>query len=278
MSDPAIIKQAAAQRQLDAAIRMLFLHDEDFAAIHTVAAAARGIIRDLAKKSGVDRLVTRRALEDVYREAVAAAVRSVETGELLGEAYQSFLASTAGFVLDEAAANGVRLANINLPADPTKPEIVAALDAKARAIEDDSRIHNHRKRVENFLKHASPKYNARSKAEKRQDTHINAGDVDPISVIVDATHLWLTLSLCPTDEMFVFHQWFCGVTAEQPSEFINTKAGPIHLFTFEQQIEFGRFMLKSVYRRNGRSSERFRDDIEYRVRDGSMYCSLDDTT
>jgi hypothetical protein len=53
MADLSITKQAAAQRQIDAAIRMLFLHGEDFIAIHTVAAAARTILNDLAEARGV---------------------------------------------------------------------------------------------------------------------------------------------------------------------------------------------------------------------------------
>jgi hypothetical protein len=44
-----LTKQAAAQRQLDAAIRMT-LRGEDELAIHTVAAAAYGIIRQLKKR------------------------------------------------------------------------------------------------------------------------------------------------------------------------------------------------------------------------------------
>jgi hypothetical protein len=42
-------KEAAAQRQLDAAIRMT-LHDEDELAIHSVVAAAYGVLRGLKKK------------------------------------------------------------------------------------------------------------------------------------------------------------------------------------------------------------------------------------
>lgn len=53
MAQTLLSKQAAAQRQLDAAIRMLFLHCEDLVAVHTVAAAARGIVRDLAERRGV---------------------------------------------------------------------------------------------------------------------------------------------------------------------------------------------------------------------------------
>jgi hypothetical protein len=46
-----VLKVAAAQRQLDAAIRMTFAN-EDPLAVHTVAAAAGRVLRDLAKKRG----------------------------------------------------------------------------------------------------------------------------------------------------------------------------------------------------------------------------------
>ena len=46
-----ITKTAAAQRQIDAAIRMMF-SGEDSLAVHTVVAAALGIVRDLTKKRG----------------------------------------------------------------------------------------------------------------------------------------------------------------------------------------------------------------------------------
>lgn len=48
-------KIAAAQRQLDAAIRMTFAGEDDLA-IHTVAAAAYSILRDIKKKNGKNEL------------------------------------------------------------------------------------------------------------------------------------------------------------------------------------------------------------------------------
>src|ERR1700734_3571163 len=50
-----ITKTAAAQRQLDAAIRM-HLANEDSLAIHTVASAAFRILRDLKEKRGSGQL------------------------------------------------------------------------------------------------------------------------------------------------------------------------------------------------------------------------------
>ena len=51
MADILISKATAAQRQIDAAIRMLFA-GEDPLAVHTVAAAAKNIIDDLASQRG----------------------------------------------------------------------------------------------------------------------------------------------------------------------------------------------------------------------------------
>ena len=48
-----ITKQSAAQRQIDAAIRMLF-SGEDILAIYSVVAAADGVVSDLAKKRNID--------------------------------------------------------------------------------------------------------------------------------------------------------------------------------------------------------------------------------
>lgn len=82
-------------------------------------------------------------------------------------------------------------------------------------------------------------------------------------MIADAINMWTNLSLPLTDEMWVYSYWFRGVTAEKSEEFITTKAGPIHLFTFEQQVDFGRWFLKLIYTKAGRSAEHFRDDMDY---------------
>ena len=50
-ADVHILKLAAARRQLDAAIRMKFM-GEDELAVHTVAAAALGILRDILEQRG----------------------------------------------------------------------------------------------------------------------------------------------------------------------------------------------------------------------------------
>lgn len=51
MAELHLTKQAAAQRQLDAAVRILFA-GEDALAVHTIVAAAHNVLSDLDNKSG----------------------------------------------------------------------------------------------------------------------------------------------------------------------------------------------------------------------------------
>jgi hypothetical protein len=73
----AVTKIAAAQRQLDAAIRMM-LSDEDELAVHTVGAASYRILRDLKKKRG------RRELADWYARGAYYIARDIMAGKLKG--------------------------------------------------------------------------------------------------------------------------------------------------------------------------------------------------
>lgn len=70
-----ITKVAAAQRQLDAAIRMTFV-GEDELAIHTVVAAAYRIIRDLRAKRGKHELP-----HEVFLEGLFGAAKAVADGD-----------------------------------------------------------------------------------------------------------------------------------------------------------------------------------------------------
>jgi hypothetical protein len=70
-----ILKEAAAQRQLDAAIRMTLL-GEDELAIHTVAAAAYEVLRDLKKKH------SRRELSDRLGTGIFAIASDLASGKI----------------------------------------------------------------------------------------------------------------------------------------------------------------------------------------------------
>jgi hypothetical protein len=264
VSDPCITKQAAAQRQIDTAIRMLFLHGEDFTAIHTIAAAARTIVKDLADARGIGHLGTHRALEQMHRDALAAVARSAETGDTIEEVHREMLAEAVAAVNKGVTAEKVsfELADLEL----TNPKIAADIDRRARAIEDrKSKTQGFRNKAANFLKHA----------DKDPNNSLHLSDLNVFGIIVHAIDLWTEMNLPLTDEMEVYYKWFCGVAADNPEEFIATKDGPIHLVAFAQQIDFGGHMLKSALRTERRSTTQFRDDTVYRPGDIKMYCALE---
>ena len=70
-----VTKLAAAKRQLQAAIRMYFL-EEDELAIHTVASAAYGLLKDLKRDRGQSEA------EDSYRTMIFYLVRDFRRGTL----------------------------------------------------------------------------------------------------------------------------------------------------------------------------------------------------
>ena len=260
MSDISITKAAAAQRQIDAAIRMVFLHGEDLTAVHTVAAAARGVVKDLAKDRDVGHLSeTRLALEEVHREALAAVARA-KTGDALEEWHRDVLAQAAQPILEglKAANGGILPEEIRLELhdlDPTDPEIADNLDRRARLIESDGQTRKYRNEAANFLKHA----------DKDPEKALNLGELNALGVIADACNMWLNMQLPVTDEMRFFHMWFCAVRPDKPEHVAMTKAGPVHEFTFEQQVDFGRWLLKLIYADQGRSADWFRNDAGHGV-------------
>jgi hypothetical protein len=75
----------------------------------------------------------------------------------------------------------------------------------------------------------------------------------------------LNMQLPVTDEMRFFHMWWCAVFPGKPEHVAMTKAGPVHQFTFEQQVDFGRWLLKLIYTDRGRSADWFRDDAGHNV-------------
>jgi hypothetical protein len=273
MSNIEITKEAAAQRQIDAAIRMVFLHGEDLLAVHTVAAAARGIVRYLAKDRGVGHpRQTRLALEEVLREALAAVARA-KTGDALEEGHRDVLAQAAQPILEglKAANGGVLPEKIRLELhdlDPTNPQIAADLDSRANLIERDGRTREQRNKAANFLKHA----------DKDPKSKLNLGELNALGLIADACNMWFNMQLPVTDEMQFFHIWFRAVFADKPEHVAMTKSGPIHQLTFEQQVDAGRWLLKQIYARQGRSADWFRDDAGHNMAELAafkMTCALE---
>ena len=81
-----IDKTSAAQRQIDAAIRILF-SGEDLLAVHIIASAALGILKDLAKKRGIS-LTGDRSIEDSYKNYLPLMKEQVNLKEFKGKVYK----------------------------------------------------------------------------------------------------------------------------------------------------------------------------------------------
>ncbi len=223
MTKVAITKAAAAQRQIDSAIRMVFLHREDLLAVQTVAAAARTVVKDLAKKRGID--------------------LTQETREALKAMYHG---------------------RSNVP----DAELDKFLDEKTLRVETDRRTHSFRNRSANFLKHA----------DQDGTASIEAEEIDALWVIADAINVYSKLDLNPTHEMLFYMRWFSALNTTNEHNRIVTKSGPIHSFTFTQQIDFGEWLLEQILRDSGRSTTHFRDDDDSGAGDAMlprMFTALD---
>jgi hypothetical protein len=213
MAEILLSKEAVARRQIDAAIRMLFLHDEDLCAIYTVAAAALSVIGDLAEAKGVGPTYeSRRVFEAYYRQ------------------------------------------NYNL--DPTDPDVAKEIELRVKSIEKHETTRRHRDKSANFLKHADK--DARGLLDSARFTtagsyfiatngNPKANSMSLGEVIILAINYYVNLKLPITIEMDIYRRWWLGITAAKTEDIIRTKEGPIHLFTFEQQIEFARGLLNLAY-------------------------------
>jgi hypothetical protein len=213
MAEILLSKEAVARREIDAAIRMLFLDDEDLCAIYTVAAAALSVVGDLAEAKGVGPTYeSRRVFESHYRQ------------------------------------------NYNL--DPTDPDVAKEIELRVQSIEKHETTRGHRNKTANFLKHADK--DARALLDSARFTtagsYFIATDGDPKAnsmslgeVIVLAINYYLNIKLPITIKMNIYLHWWLGIKAAKTEDVIITKEGPIHLFTFEQQIEFARGLLNVAY-------------------------------
>ncbi|NWG29955.1 MAG: hypothetical protein HXY29_00480 [Rhodocyclaceae bacterium] len=129
-----ITKLAAVKRQLQAAIRLFFL-EEDELAIHTVASAAYGLLKDLKRDRGQSEAA------DSYRITIFYLVRDFRRGTL-----------PAHFTSDPAIMAEVeRIANQLFPitADSKLSDVQVTLSPNL-----EKQYWNENNRAANFLKHA----------------------------------------------------------------------------------------------------------------------------
>ena len=128
-----ITKLGAAQRQLRASIRMYFAGEDEFA-VHTVASAAYGLLKDLKKSRGRDEAT------DYYLTTIFYAVRSYRRGDL--PAYLADNPDSMKWIMKMAA-------QLPIQADSMFEDVCASITPETAAT-----FWQKRNRFSNFLKHA----------------------------------------------------------------------------------------------------------------------------
>lgn len=186
MSEPrssvVISKIAAAQRQIDAAIRMVLV-GEDKLAVYTVAAAALKVLRDIMRKRG------RSLVEDQHLHIVVGAAR-----QLLNNEYSE--------VLDYIRNHDPSYyAMIEYAADVIRKEETGGRRMKAEEIfkvcASNEVEFAYRQRVDfpaNFLKHA----------DKDANGHWSDHGFDSETVLFEACEAYLSVMRRVTPEMLVY--------------------------------------------------------------------------
>jgi len=176
-----ILKLAAAQRQLDAAIRMTF-SAEDELAITTVAAAAYGILKGLKEKRG------RKVLADEWRDNLLGVARSFVRGTL-PESEIASLKESGVWPAVETIAEQIRAEGPN----KTISELRSIFEV--RIPNQTERQHwTAFNRVQNFLKHA----------DRDHDAPLAAAEIKPVHLILAACSIYFDLMGHLTPEMEVW--------------------------------------------------------------------------
>lgn len=183
-----INKLEAARRQLDAAIRMTFANEDELA-IHTVAAAAYRILRDLLEKRG------RFDLDELFAGGVYESARRLAAGELPQEELECHPPPLQRIL--EAIAK-----DIKVKGDTLTPDDVRISLTHGDRIADWNRLST----TANFLKHA----------DRDTGAHLSLDKVDNDEILMRAFAAYLMVvgqkrddyPLRQTPEMSAFHIWW----------------------------------------------------------------------
>ncbi len=177
----AITKAAAARRQLDAAIRFWFAEEDDLA-IHTVAAAAYRILRDLMNQRGLQ----------PFGEFVRAGLFSFAKATAEGQELK-LPDDAATRALINKISEEIKAGRINSPED-----IQVSKDDKRRWTE--YAFHS------NFLKHA----------DIDPDSHIIEADINNEELLLRASATYVRLFQDSSAEMMLFYWHSVGVSGDEP--------------------------------------------------------------
>jgi hypothetical protein len=166
-----ILKLAAAQRQLDAAIRMTFA-EEHALAITAVAAAAYRVLHDIKAQRG------HVVLADEWRDGMLGVARALANGTLTEEEIKSFKAASDMWSAIVMLAEQIKVVG----ADRKISELRSIVDVH---VPTDTEKGHWRAfcKVPNFLKHA----------EKDHDKYLSADEVNPDNLILAGCNLYMDL-------------------------------------------------------------------------------------
>jgi hypothetical protein len=183
-----INKLEAARRQLDAAIRMTFANEDELA-IHTVAAAAYRILRDMLHKRG------RHDLEELIRFGFYTMAKNFLEGKIEKDSLEkSQLYHLVSRIADTMKVHGNKLTVDNMPIFVNEASKKAHWQAMSK--------------VSGFLKHA----------DRLPEAIISLADVDNTALIMYACATFGVVSHALTPEMVIFNQYVAattGITREQ---------------------------------------------------------------
>ena len=219
MAEIHVTKLAAAQRQLQAAIRMLF-GGEDELAVHVVASAAYRLIRDLKERRGHDEV------GDVYQTMFFYVVRDYHRGTL-----PKNLAEDAEFMRHVSEWADA----LPITAD-TKYDDVSVRVSPALA----ERFWKDRNKVYNFLKHA----------DRDAEEHISLDDVDNLHLMMLATGSLTDLGVDLGAEgyvLWIYSQMQLGESGNLAEDVCND----IMLLSSDDQLSFFSDVLSSLKEERG---------------------------
>jgi hypothetical protein len=186
MSEPQgtvrILKLAAAQRQLDAAIRMFFV-EEDALATTTVAAAAYRILRDVAEKRG------QKVMADDWRHTMLGVARAFVRDELPEETVSQFKRDPQMWPVVSVLAEKIR----EVGSDRTIEELRSIVRVAASA-QTERKHWGAINKTANFLKHADVDFD-----QSLDESKLNAEEL-----IFGACRLYFDLMGYLTAEMQVW--------------------------------------------------------------------------
>jgi hypothetical protein len=219
-----ISKIAAAQRQLDAAIRMFF-DQEDELAIHTVAAAAFQVLRDVTKKRG------RHFTLEVFRTGIWVIAKQYADGTLPPDKLAMFKQSAIMALIE-----------------PLIPDIRDQGDKFDRQRIGVGISERHARKIwrtqaTNFLKHA----------DRDPDDSLSGDDLDNEFILMAACAAYVELAGRPTPEIAAYFAFWAAKNHE-----VEGLAGEVQQFarTLETANEGRKYKLCVRYIRENKTLKR----------------------